>query len=150
MDDAFAGAIPSILSAVGIDAKGNGIPTSAWLKDATSPQKSTNTPLLQVGLTGSDPNSWCNLRVTGFVLNSAGFSNPQYDALCAKAAKTFNSAKAAKLYQEAGHIALSQATYIPIGQVQQFAITKVSGVVGDPDWVQLEPKDFDWANITVK
>jgi ABC-type transport system substrate-binding protein len=150
MDDSFAGAIPAMLSAVGIGAKGSGVPTAPWLKLATATQKSTNTPLLQVGLTGPDPNTWCNLRKTGFVLNTANFSNAKYDGLCARGAATFNSAKAAKVYQQAGHIALSQGTYIPIGQVQQFAVSKFSGVVGDPSWTQLAPRNYDWANITVK
>jgi ABC-type transport system substrate-binding protein len=151
-DNVFAGALPALFANVGIDIKGDGVPGSAWLKDATSSQKANNIPILQSGLTINDPNVWCDLRKTGFVLNTADFSNAQYDSICAKAAATFNSAKQVKLYEKAEHIAQSQGVYIPVGQVRSFAIedSRVSGLVGDPDWVQIEPKDFDWANVTVK
>jgi len=151
-DLVYGSAIPAMLAAVGIDVKPAGVPANETVQLSAQPQKTTGVQMLANALGSSSPAITCRVRQTNYVLNTSGWSNPQYDALCAKALRTFDPKKQAPIYQQAQHLALSQASWITMGQVQNFYIGKsnIAGLAGDTYYSVPIGKGYDWSNLGKK
>jgi ABC-type transport system substrate-binding protein len=150
-DLVYGGAIPAMLSQVGIGVTGQGVPPADDIKLSTQSQKKSGVVLLASALGASSANTTCLTRTSGYVLNTTDWSDPKYDALCTKAVHTFDSKKQAQIWQQAQHLALSQGTWITIGQVLNFDLGKswIHGLAGDSYYSVPIPKNYDWSKLSV-
>jgi ABC-type transport system substrate-binding protein len=149
-DLVYGGAIPSMLSAVGIDVTGQSVPPSDFVTLTTEPQKTTGIQLLADALGISAAAITCAYRMPTSG-NTSDWGNARFSALCNKASTTFDLKKRALLYQQAQHICLQAGCWITIGQPGQFWLAKpwLHGLQGDNYYPYVVAKNYKWANLTV-
>jgi ABC-type transport system substrate-binding protein len=150
-DLVYGGAIPAMLSAVGIDVQGQGVSAADDVKYSSQPQKNNGIALKASALGASSANTTCVTRTTGYVLNTTDWSNSTFDALCTKAVHNFVAKTQAAIWKQAQHIALQAGVWITLGQVLNFDIGKswIGGLAGDTYYSVPIPKGYDWSNLTV-
>jgi ABC-type transport system substrate-binding protein len=150
-DLVYAGAIPSMLAAVGIDVTGQSVPPADAIKLSSQPQKASGTTLLADALGISSAAITCAYREVNPSTNTADWVSAKFTSLCTKAVSTFDLKKRAQLYIQAQHVCLQQACWITLGQPGNFAIAKpwLGGLQGDNYYGYIVGKNYNWANVTI-
>ncbi len=148
LDNVYGSAIPAMWSAVGIHIAPKPVTFNDWINVVSQPMPKSHT-LLTENNDGGLPDPWnfatVNLRVGGI------YNNPTVNRLFDQADVAANPKRRAQLYIQGETVALNQGAMIPIGQSYGFAMVKpwIHGFVGSVAFGLLEPKDDDWANISI-
>jgi ABC-type transport system substrate-binding protein len=153
LDNVYGAAIPAMWSAVGIHITPKPVTFNDWINVVSQPMPKSHT-LLTENNDGGLPDPWNFATVNlhqGGIYNIGDYNNPTVNRLFDAADVTANPKRRAALYIKGETIALNQGAMIPIGQSYGFALVKpwVHGFVGGVAFGLLEPRNNDWANVSI-
>ena len=143
-----AAQVQSDLKAVGITLGLRSVPGNAWLRDVSA----RKTPFILNNWFDDypDPQDFSEVLVgTGGGSNAGNYSNPQVDALFAKADVARDVATRERLYRQAQEIIMNDAAVVMLYQFAGYAVwsTKLHGLELNPSGFY--PVSNDWTNVSV-
>ena len=135
----IAAEIQSALKKLGLEAEIRNIPADQYYAVYTDPEarKGIDLYLTAWGTDFADPTQIYQYFTTGNIYNFSGYSNPDYDALVAKAAATADLAQRADAIIEAQKMIVDESLWIPIYAPYNTSFLN-KRITGSPtDYVQL-------------
>jgi oligopeptide transport system substrate-binding protein len=147
-------AVGNMLTAAGMNVSSAPLSANDWSTVVAHPLDQTKTQIVTGGWQEDfpDPQDYCtNLLRSGTPYNVGGWHDAAYDRLVDRAESVLNSRTRAQLYIQAQHIALSQGAMISLTNDLAPVLIKpyVHGLIGTETETWLQPKNGDWANVSI-
>jgi oligopeptide transport system substrate-binding protein len=147
-------AIDHMLKRIGMNIEVQAVSGDEFNGITAQPLDKTGTQIVDEAWTQDypDPHDYCSVLLRSDAqYNNGQWHNVRYDALVDRADVTANAKLRASLYIEAQHLALSRGAFIPLSNVLSLELLKryVRGMVGSEAYVDMMPKDLNWANVSI-